>query len=60
MARGNGSGKGFESRSRVVVELDDGRRHRAWAYVLAVALPKSAREIRKGVYHKRRPAGRAA
>ena len=47
-------------RSRVVVELSDGRRHPAWAYVLVDEPPKSAREVQTGVYHKRKPAGRAA
>ena len=32
-------------RSRVVVQLTDGRRHRAWAYVLAGAPPRGARPI---------------
>ena len=47
-------------RSRIVVQLNDGRRHRAWAYVLADAPPSSAPEIRTGVYHRRKRAGRAA
>jgi gamma-glutamylcyclotransferase (GGCT)/AIG2-like uncharacterized protein YtfP len=47
-------------RSRVVVELRDGRRHPAWAYILVDEPPKRAREVRTGVYHKRKHAGRAA
>lgn len=47
-------------RSRVVVQLRDGRRHRAWAYVLADAPPSGAREIRTGAYRKRKRASRAA
>lgn len=37
-------------RIRVVVRLDDGRRHRAWAYVLAAKPARDAREIRSGIY----------
>jgi gamma-glutamylcyclotransferase (GGCT)/AIG2-like uncharacterized protein YtfP len=33
-------------RSRVLVQLNNGRRHRAWAYILADAPPSGAREIR--------------
>jgi gamma-glutamylcyclotransferase (GGCT)/AIG2-like uncharacterized protein YtfP len=47
-------------RSRVMVELKDGRRLRAWAYILVDEPPKRAREVRTGVYHKRKRAGRAA
>jgi gamma-glutamylcyclotransferase (GGCT)/AIG2-like uncharacterized protein YtfP len=36
-------------RSRVLVQLNNGKRQRAWAYVLADA-PSAAREIRTGVY----------
>ena len=39
-------------RARVVVRLHDGRRHRAWAYVLVNQPPKGARPIPAGVYRK--------
>jgi gamma-glutamylcyclotransferase (GGCT)/AIG2-like uncharacterized protein YtfP len=47
-------------RTRVLAHLSDGRRRKAWAYVLADKPPTGAREIRTGVYHKSRYAGRAA
>ena len=37
-------------RTGVLVQMKDGRRQRAWAYVLADAPPRGAREIRSGVY----------
>lgn len=47
-------------RSRVIVQLNDGRRHRVWAYLLADGPPSDAREIPTGVYNRRKHAGRAA
>ena len=47
-------------RCQVLVRLDDGRRRRAWAYILAGAPPRGAQEIRTGVYEKRGHSGRAA
>lgn len=47
-------------RARVAVRLRDGRRRWAWAYVLAGQPPRGAREIRGGVYPRRKKAGRAA
>jgi AIG2-like family. len=45
-------GAEFE-RARVLVRLANGRRHRAWAYVLADRPPKGTRAIPKGAYRTR-------
>jgi gamma-glutamylcyclotransferase (GGCT)/AIG2-like uncharacterized protein YtfP len=37
-------------RARVSVRLDDGRRRRAWAYLLVQPPPRHAREITSGAY----------
>ncbi len=42
-------GRSFR-RVRVVVQLDDGRRTTAWAYVLAGAPPRGAREAPSGAW----------
>lgn len=52
-------GVGFQ-RSRVLVQLSDGRYHRAWAYLLADEPPTAARVIRTGVYRKSKQTGHAA
>jgi gamma-glutamylcyclotransferase (GGCT)/AIG2-like uncharacterized protein YtfP len=41
------------SRQRVLVELQDGRRHLAWAYMLAHAPSSAARPIRSGSYRRK-------
>lgn len=47
-------------RARVLVELKNGRRHLAWAYLLGDPPPPSARKISSGTYRRRQPSIRAA